>query len=176
MNIRVLWTTTIFLSLAACSSTPEISELEKVARARTVPEQAQFDFWLGNWELTWGDSGKGTNWVSSELNEMVIHEYFDGQPSIKLVGESFSTFNTRAGLWQQTWVDNQGGYLDFKGRFEDDKMILSRDAVDDNGDTFKQRMVWRDITKNSFEWDWQRSQDSGETWQTMWQISYQRSD
>jgi hypothetical protein len=35
-------------------------------------------------------------------------------------------------------------------------------------------MVWRDISAEAFEWDWQRSEDDGETWATQWQIHYRR--
>ena len=36
-----------------------------------------------------------------------------------LRGLSVSLFNARSGKWQQTWVDNEGAYLDFVGEFKD---------------------------------------------------------
>lgn len=143
---------------------------------RTVPEQAQFDFWLGNWELTWNDTSHGANTIEAIMDSMVIRENFDGTPDIKLVGESVSSYHRPSGQWKQTWVDNQGGYLDFTGGMTGDDMILSRNAVDGNGKPFMQRMVWREITENSFEWNWQESRDGGRTWNTNWQISYRRKN
>ncbi len=145
------------------------------ASARTVAGQYQFDFWLGSWELTWGDSGRGTNEVSVILDSMVILENFDGQPSIRLQGRSVSSYNVPKSQWQQTWVDNQGDYLDFDGGFEDGRMILARDAVNPQGEPIRQRMVWHNIGAESFDWNWEASLDGGKTWQVNWQIHYQRS-
>ena len=136
-------------------------------------ELRQFDFWLGDWDLTWGDNGRGTNRITAVLDHRVIQEQFDGTPATPLRGLSVSTYNTALGKWQQTWVDNSGSYLDFVGEFTDGKMILSREAVL-QGKPILQRMVWCNISQQSLDWNWERSEDGGETWQVMWQIHYQR--
>ena len=87
------------------------------------PELRQFDFWLGEWDLTWGESGRGINRITAVLDNRVIQEEFDGTPSTPLRGLSVSTYNAQMGKWQQTWVDNTGSYLDFVGEFVDGKMI-----------------------------------------------------
>ncbi len=144
------------------------------ATHREVPEQRQFDFWLGQWELTWGDSGSGTNTIVALLDSMVIAESFDGTPAIALMGLSHSVYDRRAGQWKQTWVDNQGGYLDFVGGLEDGKMILARNGVGRDDTPIMQRMVWYNITHNELDWNWESSADDGETWQTNWEIHYRR--
>ena len=137
------------------------------------PEARQFDFWLGEWALTWGETGQGTNRVTAVLDGRVIQEDFDGTPAIPLKGLSVSTYNSALGKWQQTWVDNSGSYLDFVGEFADGKMVLSREAtVQDK--PVKQRMVWYNIAEDELDWNWERSDDGGETWQVVWQIHYQR--
>jgi hypothetical protein len=136
-------------------------------------EARQFDFWLGNWDLTWGEEGRGTNRISLILDGCVIQEEFDGTPSISLKGVSISTFNAALGKWQQTWVDNSGGYLDFTGGFVDGKMILSREAIVQEK-PIKQRMVFYNIAENELDWNWERSDDDGESWQVVWHIHYQR--
>jgi len=136
-------------------------------------EARQFDFCLGNWDLTWGEEGRGTNRISLILDGCVIQEEFDGTPSISLKGVSVSTFNTALGKWQQTWVDNSGGYLDFTGEFADGKMILSREAIAQEK-PIKQRMVFYNIAENELDWNWERSDDDGESWQVVWHIHYQR--
>ena len=50
-------------------------------------------------------------------------------------------------------------------------MILSRDAVV-RGEKCKQRMVWYDIEEQQFQWNWERSDDGGQTWRTLWHIDY----
>ena len=139
-----------------------------------APEAGQFDFWLGEWDLTWGEDGKGRNVITRVLGDCVIEENFDGTPSTPLVGRSYSVYNVRTGRWHQTWVDNQGGYLDFVGGLgSEGRMILSRDAMVE-GQPIQQRMVWYNISEDAFDWNWERSDDGGETWQVQWTIRYVR--
>jgi len=86
---------------------------------------------------------------------------------------SVSTLNARTGKWQQTWVDNQGSYLDFIGEFKDSRMVLQRRATI-NGKEVLQRMVWYDIIKDRLQWNWERSEDDGKTWTVVWSIKYLR--
>ena len=130
----------------------------------------QFDFWLGEWNVTWGEDGKGTNHIERILDGKIIQENFIAPD---LHGMSVSVYDPERGLWCQTWVDNNGTYLDFTGKFEDGKMILSRDAIV-KGQACKQRMVWCDIQENKLEWNWERSDDNGQTWRVLWQIHYTR--
>jgi len=146
-----------------------MSEKEKPCSA---PEARQFDFWIGEWDAAWGDDGKGSNIITAALDSCVILENFDGTPSTELRGMSVSTFDARAGKWKQTWVDNQGGYLDFVGEFKDGKMILQRQAIIEGKDV-QQRMVWHNIAGKEFDWNWERS-DDGEAWKVLWQIHYTR--
>jgi len=39
------------------------------------PEK-QFDFWLGEWDCTWGDDGKATNHIQRIMDNKVIQENF----------------------------------------------------------------------------------------------------
>jgi len=133
----------------------------------------QFDFWLGDWELTSQGKPTGTNRITREYDGAVIIEHFSGTPHIKLNGMSVSVFKAKTGKWHQTWVDNQGGYLDFVGEFGDGKMILSRRA-NVRGKDILQRMVWHNIQEDSLDWNWERSEDGGATWELVWGIHYQR--
>jgi len=145
----------------------------------TASQQRQFDFWVGEWDLTWpgqngGISGHGTNSIRRILDGCVVQETFSGGTSMPLRGTSISTFDTRAGKWKQTWVDNEGGYLDFTGEFANGQMILQREATRPGGVKILQRMVWKNITANEFDWSWEASQDGGKTWQVNWPIHYKR--
>jgi len=136
-------------------------------------EVSQFDFWIGEWNLTWADTGKGTNTIRRVLDDCVVMEDFDSTPVMALKGWSVSTFDANAGKWKQTWVDNQGSYLDFVGGMEGDRMILSKSAVF-NGQETHLRMVWYDIQHDEFQWNWERSLDGGKEWQVLWNIHYVR--
>lgn len=132
--------------------------------------ETSFDFWLGEWDCTWGEDGKATNHVLRIMDRKVIQENFSAPD---LQGMSVSVYDPERKLWCQTWVDNNGSYLDFTGNFESGKMILGRNAIV-RGEACQQRMVWYNITANEFDWNWERSDDGGNTWRVLWQIKYRR--
>ena len=103
-----------------------------------------------------------------------MQENFSGESAMHLRGMSVSIFDTRAGKWKQTWVDNEGAYLDFVGEFKDGQMILARDAVRVDGTKVIQRMVFKNISRNEFDWSWEASKDGGKTWEVQWPIHYKR--
>lgn len=142
------------------------------------PEWKQFDFWLGEWDLSYkaadGKVGKSRNRITRILDGCVVLEEFRGAPGTKLDGHSVSTYDRNAKLWKQTWVDNSASYLDFAGGMAEGRMVLVRDA-ERQGRKFKQRMVWQDIRPDALKWLWQRSDDGGTTWSTQWEIDYSRA-
>lgn len=158
----------------ADSTTPSIT-------ACSAPEASQFDFWLGEWNChsSYVDSNgvehqyTVRNRITRELDGCVIVENFDGA-SIGLVGRSLSVFNTDLGKWQQTWVDNNGSYMDFAGEFIDGEMMLQR-TVEVDGVSSIQRMRFTEISDSSLIWFWERSVDGGESWNILWRLDYERT-
>jgi hypothetical protein len=152
----------------------------QVSYANTSPAHA-FDFWLGEWELTWqnedGTTATGENRVRRILGGQVIEENFEALTGdmAGYEGKSYSVYNPQTGKWKQTWVDNEGSYLDLTGDIDGGNRIFHRTAVTADGNQILQRMVFYDITEDSLVWDWERSVDEGETWQLMWRIQYRRS-
>jgi len=147
------------------------------------PEQKQFDFWVGDWDLTSPGTKSGEvlhhhNTVKRILDSCIVQENFVGSSAPdqapQLIGTSVSVFDVQSGKWKQTWVDNQGSYLDFTGEFKDNQMILSREATRPDGTKVLQRMVWKNITPNEFDWSWERSKDKGQSWEVLWPIHYKR--
>lgn len=164
-----------FLVLASALAMAQTQQPKTGCRAT---EAAQFDFWVGDWELTWpaqagGSTSRGTNNIRKIMEGCVIEEQFrDGTSPFQ--GMSVSTWNPQQKRWQQTWVDNAGSYLDFNGEFANGSMILSREAIDKEGKRFHQRMVWKNIKPDSLDWSWERSDDGGKTWKVVWPIHYER--
>ena len=145
----------------------------------TEPQSKQFDFWVGEWDLTWpgpspGTTQHGTNSVRHQLDGCVVEENFSGGTDMHLRGRSFSVFDRRAGKWKQTWVDNEGGYLDFAGEFQQGQMVLQREATRPDGSKTLQRMIYKNISPNEFDWSWEHSLDGGKTWQVLWPVHYKR--
>ncbi len=162
----------VLLALALVNT--GLAQEEKPKHPCNIPEMRQFDFWIGEWDLTWDDTSKGVNIITAELDNCVIEENFSTLGDSPFKGNSVSAYNKRTGKWHQTWVDNSGGYLDFVGEFRDGKMILTRTAVDTAGSEFLQRMVWHNISEQAFDWNWEKSTDGGQNWQVLWAIKYER--
>ncbi len=145
------------------------------------PEQ-YFDFWVGEWELSWtdneGNPGKGTNHIEKILDGKVIQEHFESIEG-KLEGykgTSISVYNPQRESWHQAWADNQGGYIDMKGSIDGNKRIFQTGArPGPQGGSIISRMVFYEITENSFTWDWESSTDEGKTWTLNWRINYERA-
>jgi len=138
------------------------------------PESRQLDFWLGDWDLTYGDGGKGRNRISKILDGCAILEEFSGAPGVQLDGRSVSMFDRTSGRWKQAWVDNSGAYLDFVGSTDNGNPVFSREATARDGRKFLQRMIFIDVKPQGFTWLWQRSDDGGASWKTSWEIRYER--
>ncbi len=149
---------------------PEVTTID----LGVLPPERRFDFWLGEWNVSW-DGGAGTNTITRILEDRVIHESFEGRMTDGsiLQGISVSTYVPEDGRWHQTWVDSSGGYLDFVGGLSDDAMIFRRQTTRE-GKPIEQRMVFSSITREGFDWVWERSADGGLTWEVLWRIRYER--
>ena len=137
------------------------------------PAERQCDFWLGDWDVTWGEGQRGHNHVEAILDGRVIQEQFDGRPGTPLRGMSLSVYSPALNVWRQTWVDAEGSYWSFSGGFDGQSMILATDDERD-GRPMRLRMVWRHLAAASLDWNWDRSDDGGQTWQPLWQLHYMR--
>jgi hypothetical protein len=91
-------------------------------------------------------------------------------------GKSWSVFNTRDDTWRQTWVDNQSGYIEFKGVLEDNRKIFRTKIKVQGEKDFVSQKVFYNISPNSFTWDWMRSENGGEDWVLLWRIYYKRQE
>lgn len=173
----------LIVGLSAVSLENTVNTPTKIEQSTSVakPQPADlFDFWVGDWDLTWttakGDKLSGKNHIVKILGN-VIEENFEASgpaspPPLK--GKSVSILSAAGNVWKQTWVDNQGGYLTFVAQTDGDKRIFATDPVIRNGVAAYQRMVFHDIAKDSFTWDWEGTRDGGKAWNNLWKIQYKR--
>jgi hypothetical protein len=138
------------------------------------PECRQFDFWLGQWDLHYNDTAHATNHIVKDLNGCVIEEQFN-DPNQKFSGRSWSVYNPASHQWQQTWVDNQGGYIVLTGAFQNDTMALYAESKkQQDGTISRKRMLYYNIRANSLDWNWETTADDGNSWKVLWKIHYSR--
>src|SRR5579871_2510251 len=90
----------------------------------TTPEYTQFDFWLGDWNVT-DPAGKpvGHNRVTKEYGGCVLQEHWGGTGGS--LGSSFNIYDPVRQVWHQTWVDNIGTLLEIEGGLKDGSMVMT---------------------------------------------------
>lgn len=161
------------LVLGMCMNAFAQSELPK-------EKEQYFDFWIGKWNATWdegdGKQGKGINIVTVTLDGKSVHENFVVTEGVQkgFKGVSMSMYVPFLKKWKQSWNDNTQSYYDFTGEFEGDRRIFKTEPIKIKEKEVILRMVFHDIKKDSFTWDWEASIDAGKTWKQNWQIFYTR--
>jgi hypothetical protein len=137
------------------------------------PAVSQFDFWVGDWDLTWADTLHGSNKVERIMGGCTVQENFY-DPKMKFSGKSWTVYSVPAKRWMQTWVDSNGGYIALSGGMKGDSMILSTQMRETPQGKMVSRMIYYNIKKDSFDWSWEGSSDGGVTWKQNWLIHYKR--
>lgn len=137
----------------------------------------QFDFWVGDWEVTQADGSRaGHNRVESILDGCVVMENWEGAGGS--TGKSFNMFDVRGdGKWHQTWVDGSGGRLDLVGGLDEEgRMVLSGERPGREGGTVLHRITWTPRPDGTVQQHWQASKNGGETWDDLFLGIYSRGD
>jgi len=136
-----------------------------------------FDFWLGDWEISWetteGQTAKGFNKITRILNDKVIHEDFVDN-SIEYNGMSWSMYNQATQKWSQTYVDTDGAHYNFIGIIENGDPVFKTKMMEKDGTQIIYKMIFKNITERRFEWVWCATPDNGLTWNTLWKIDYKK--
>lgn len=139
--------------------------------ACSTDEQRQFDFWLGEWEVT-GKAGKivGHSRIEKTLLGCVIAEHWTSTSGAGANdGKSYNLFNNRTRRWEQFWVDARGNRLMLTGGLVDGRMVLT--AVGEVADAKsgihqRDRVSWTPNADGSVRQWWESSSDDGKTWTT----------
>ncbi len=98
-----------------------------------APIYRQFDFWIGEWNVTDTKTGNlaGKSKIELLLGECVLMENW--QPISGTAGKSFNIYNVAEKKWRQTYVDASGSLLEFyDGEFKDNKMQFKMKPGPDN--------------------------------------------
>lgn len=138
-------------------------------------EHRQFDFWLGEWDVTTPDGRTaGTNRITSILNGCVLLEEWTGAGGG--IGKSFNLYDARAKHWRQTWIDGRGNVLELRGGLsEAGAMVMTGESPAPNGNgTILNRITWTRGPGEGVRQHWESSSDSGKTWTTTFDGTYRK--
>lgn len=138
----------------------------------TSAEHRRFDFWIGTWEVRGAarpEAPPGRNVISLEHGGCVLREeYSNGGYS----GTSLSFYDAGAGLWRQTWIDNQGQPLLLAGGWRDGSLAMAGP----DGGAPADRITWTPNADGSVRQLWEKSADGGATWTTAFDGHYTRAE
>jgi hypothetical protein len=134
-------------------------------RPCTRPQYRQFDFWLGNWEVTNPDgSPAGTSIISSALDGCaVIENYAQGG----YVGRSINSYDAATDRWHQHYVDNPSQVARLFGHFDAGSMILQGIRPTPTSNRTINRITWSVLEPGLVRQLWEQSADSGATFPTV---------
>ena len=146
----------------------------QVASAFGCPDSGyrQFDFWLGDWNVTVQGKQAGTNAITLEEQGCLIHEHWTGAGGG--TGQSFNFYDKATGRWHQFWVDNQGNYLHLTGMYAAERLTLTGEAPGPAGSPQRQRLTFFDNKDGTVRQLWETSDDEGKSWQVAFDGLYRR--
>ena len=142
-----------------------------------APEYRQFDFWLGDWDVSSNGQPAGTNRVESIQRGCVLQENWKGSGVGGITGTSYNIYDRGTGRWHQTWVDASGTLLQLDGGLVDGAMVLEGERPSPTGGgTARHRITWTPNPDGSVHQLWEASQDDGKTWNVIFDGLYTRAD
>lgn len=133
------------------------------------PEDRQFDFWLGEWEVRTAEGAlAGRNRITRLFDGRGLREEWTGESGLR--GTSLNAFDAARGRWHQTWVDSAGTVLLLDGELRDGAMVLEGATPDG-----RHRITWSllDGDPDRLRQHWEISPD-GVTWETAFDGRYTR--
>lgn len=163
--ISIFMLTKVFAQTAPCSSNP-------VYR--------QFDFWIGQWDVYSTDGKKaGSSKISLILDSCIILEEWTSTASQKgnvYAGKSFNTYNAASSQWQQTWVDNAGGTIEFlEGKFENNSMKFRTRPFVFSKDTMAiRKLTFYNLSADKVRQLGEISKNNGANWSTEYDLEYRK--
>jgi tetratricopeptide (TPR) repeat protein len=137
------------------------------------PEFRQFEFWIGEWEVKSPEGNfAGNSSIQQILGQCVILENWTGGGG-QYTGKSFNFFNSQTGKWQQTWVDDKGGFIEFvDGEYKDGKMVFYSRETEINGKKTIRRLSFFNLEPGKVKQFSEQSTDGGKTWVTEYDLRY----
>ena len=120
----------------------------------------QFDFWLGEWEVSLPNGTKaGENTIVKEHGGCVIKESWTNTNG-NFTGTSFNYYNTTTEQWEQLWLDVAGTILKLKGKRVNNEMILRSDpSLQEDGTSQVQQITYTLNEDGSIRQLWELLQD-----------------
>ncbi len=139
------------------------------------PINHEFDFWLGEWQVTTPDGkAAGTSRIESVAEGHGLLENWTGDPAAGGGnGKSLNCYNLGTRQWQQFWIGSRGGVLELAGGLHDGSMVLSGSHTV-RGQSLLERITWTPKADGTVRQFWEQSRDGGKSWQPVFDGLYRK--
>jgi hypothetical protein len=165
-------------SLAGCATSETAASAPTIAPACASPQSRQLDFFVGDWDIAWsmsdGRSGSARNTVVVENGGCVIREHFIDNDGV-IEGTGIYSYFAPASRWTMAWMDSQGTTsLAFGGAPEGGPAAFVMNPQRGADPNKQYRMVFEDVTQNTFVWRYQSRSSETEAWLDLTVSQYTR--
>ena len=136
------------------------------------PEYRQFDYWVGEWDVSIPQGHAGTNSVTLEEDGCVVHEHW--KSVMGETGQSFNFYDRNDRKWHQVWISNSGGVLDLSGGLVDGAISYTGETRGPKGRRVLHDLRFIPDSAGNVRQLWKTSLDDGTTWTVGWDGLYRR--
>ena len=171
-NLGTVW---CFLSLAVLGIAFSVSAFAADGKSCSANEETrQLDFWLGAWTVS-GPGGSGTSEVTLALDKCLFVESWNGARSHS--GKNFLGYSPDDKKWYGLFADNEGRVHIFtSGRVAAGAAEFDGPSSGPNGNAVLNRVRIVRTAPGNVEQIWQKSTDSGSSWNTVYRGEYSRAN
>lgn len=139
----------------------------------TGPEHRQFDFWIGEWDVTAGGKPAGRNTIERIAGGCGLQETWTSASGGD--GRSLNAYVPQDGKWHQLWLGSGGLWMELIGGIRDGAMVMEGQTAGRNGAVIHQRITWTPRPDGRVRQLWEQSLDGGKTWRVGFDGLYTRA-
>lgn len=155
------------------SAAPASAQAPPVAPCEAGGRYADFDFWVGEWDVTVPDGRRaGTNHIEKVERGCLLVERWTGAAGG--TGMSMNYYDPAKARWLQLWVSSNGVVIEIEGGLRGGSMVLDGELINADGTSQPFRGTWTPNTDGSVRQHFEISEDEGRTWSTWFDGRYVR--
>jgi hypothetical protein len=160
------------LAMASALATPTLAQTPPARQDCSAAEHHQFDFWIGDWNVTVAGKPAGTNRIERVMNGCGLLEHWTAAGGGR--GTSLNFYDRRTRTWSQAWIDESGNALHLSGTFAAGRMVLGSAPRKTDAGVDVQRITWSKNGDGTVRQVWESSTDGGTTWTVAFDGVYAR--
>ncbi len=143
---------------------------------KTDPRFAEFDFWLGSWDVIDRATGRhaGVNRIEKVEQDCLILERWTGDDGG--TGFSMNYHDPLTGKWRQLWVSAGAYSIDYSGGLDDDGAMVLEGKIHyyRTGKAFPFRGRWTPNEDGTVRQHFQQYDPDEEAWRDWFDARYER--